>query len=288
MPDDIDGLPSTHFRDFLPVDEGEVLYEAEIDHGKPFRFYRFLPLCLLTPLGLTYLIPKGAAAITAVCTCDEACCWLRKEYSTRSFYRVHANRIVFNSPTARLFGCCGCGSWNADNVKTHPFDRGAFGFSSVPCGTIQHLCCCWPLYGGTVARHRCQCNGPLYNRMCTDCGGWWCDEWLCKIWLCTYRYYNLADPDEVAFASSIALQAYFEGRKITARDMELCLDFWKTNISQQADPIARKRHVCCEPYFVPWVSCACCYAMTHPRRSIPFGEEETTDELREVRRVYML
>lgn len=36
--------------------------------------------------------------------------------------------------------------------------------------TINYLCCIWPVYGETLARQRCQCNGPLWNRMFTDCG----------------------------------------------------------------------------------------------------------------------
>jgi hypothetical protein len=53
---------------------------------------------------------------------------------------------------------------------THVFDRGAFGFQKVRCLTIDYLCCIWPVYGETVARQRCECNGPLWNRMLTDCG----------------------------------------------------------------------------------------------------------------------
>jgi hypothetical protein len=96
---------------------------------------------------------------------------VRKEYSTRRWFRVYANRIETNSPHARFpFGYLGCGSWNADDVTTHVFDRGAFGFQKVRCLTIDYLCCIWPVYGETVARQRCQCNGPLWNRMLTDCG----------------------------------------------------------------------------------------------------------------------
>ena len=69
-----------------------------------------------------------------------------------------------------FFAIVGCGSWNADKIVTHPFDRGAFGFQRVHCGTCHYLLCLWPIYGGVVGRHRCQCNGPLWNRMLTDCG----------------------------------------------------------------------------------------------------------------------
>ena len=111
------------------------------------------------------------------CNCDQACLWVRKEYSTRSWYRVYTNRIEVNQPKVRIpWGCLGCGSWNADDILTHPFDRGAFGFRPIRAGELAHLCCIWPVYGGTVARQRCQCYGPLWSRM-EDCGGWWCDEW---------------------------------------------------------------------------------------------------------------
>jgi hypothetical protein len=178
-----------------------------MDIGAAFRCYRLIYFCFLSPCGLAYLSSKGILASCSMCPCDEACCYLRKEYSTRRFYRVHANRIVYNTPSIRIpWGVLGCGSWSADQVLTHPFDRGAFGFERVPSGTLDHLCCLWPVYGGTVARHRCQCNGPVWNRLGSDCcmylasmpvfvilnrmlsllygflfhlflGGWWCNEW---------------------------------------------------------------------------------------------------------------
>jgi hypothetical protein len=109
-----------------------------------------------------------------------------------------------------------------------------------------------------------------------------CDEWLCQRFLCSYRYTGLANPDEVAFSCSIALQAYFEGRKITPQDMEKCLDFWQTYISEQGNPLLIKRPVCCEPYIVPCYSGGRLYEWTHPERTNPYPEEETTDELKEV------
>jgi hypothetical protein len=120
--------------------------------------------------------------------------------------------------------------------------------------------------------------------MFTDCGGWWCDEWVCSICCCTYRYHGLADPDEVAFCSSIALQAYFEGRRITPEDMTKCLEYWRTNLSEQHDPINRKRRVCCEDYCeVPFPSGANSYEYCcHPRRRIPYNEDQVTEEVKEV------
>jgi hypothetical protein len=180
VPDDIGGMPSTHILKDLPTSQDPILYEAEIDQGQAFRCYRPIFVVLLTPCGLVYLLTKALTSSTALAslTCDEACCWLRKEYSTRTWFRIYSNRIEINGPRIRIpWGLFGCGSWNADKIMTHPFDRGAFGFRKVHCCVINYLCCAWPLYGGVVARQRCQCNGPLWNRMFTDCGGWWCDEW---------------------------------------------------------------------------------------------------------------
>lgn len=171
VPDNIDSLPSTHIHSGLQSDPGDVLYRAEIDHGKAYRCCKPALLLVTIPLCVELYVAQTACA----CCCDavrwdEACCWLRKEYSTRSFFRVHPNRIEVNEPALRFpFGLCGCGSWNADNIVAHPFDRGAFGFQSVSV-SHHHLCCLWPACGGVVARHRCQCNGPLWNRMCSDCG----------------------------------------------------------------------------------------------------------------------
>jgi hypothetical protein len=179
IPDDIAGMPSTHINAHLATDPNLVLYEAEIDQGLAFHSLRPSYALLCTPCGVLYYASKGISGqLCSTCTCDEACCWLRKEYSTRTFFRIFPNRIMVNNPRIRVpWGLLGCGSWNADHIMTHPFDRGAFGFRKVHCGVINYLCCAWPLYGGVVARQRCQCNGPLWNRMFTDCGGWWCDEW---------------------------------------------------------------------------------------------------------------
>lgn len=150
-----------------------------------------------------------------ICTsADEACCWFRKEYSTRNFYYVYSNRIVSNRPQfAFPWALCTIERWNRDHIVTHSFDRGSYGFSRVNAGTLSYCCCCWPLFGGVVARHTAACNGPIWNRMFVDCTGCWCDEWLCRMFcgLCDYHYHGLANPDEVAFASSIAVQAFFEG-----------------------------------------------------------------------------
>jgi hypothetical protein len=186
IPDDIDGLSSTHIDHRLGSDPNVLLYQAEIDHGQAFRCIRPCFACFVTPWGMIYVLSKGLSVLKCeIFTCDQALCWVRKEYSTRTWFRVYANRIEINLPKARFpFGYCGCGSWSSDNVQAHRFDRGAFGFQKVDCGIANYLCAAWPLYGGVVARQRCQCNGPLWNRMFTDCGGWWCDEWYvhyCRI-----------------------------------------------------------------------------------------------------------
>jgi hypothetical protein len=99
---------------------------------------------------------------------------------------------------------------------------------------------------------------------------------------CTFKYGGLADQDEVAFAASIALQAYFEGRTITKQDMDKCIDFWRNNIAEQTAPLERKRRVCCEPNYVPWPKCIRCHKCTHQKRDIPYADEEVTDEIKEV------
>jgi len=99
---------------------------------------------------------------------------------------------------------------------------------------------------------------------------------------CAYRYNGLANPEEAAFAASIALQAYFEGRAMTRKDLNQCIDHWKKYISQRHDPVGRKRPVCCEPFIVPIPMCTDCYRWTHPDRRIPYDEENVTEELKEV------
>ena len=179
IPLQIDGLPSTHISKHLATHPDTLLYEAEIDQGRAFRCYR--PITLLfcfPPVAIYYLTSQGFGKFLEICSaCDEACCWLRKEYSTRTWFRVYPNRIEVNNPRLRIpWGLLGCGSWNADNILTHPFDRGAFGFRPVRCGITKFLLLTWPVYGGVVARQRCPCNGSLWPRL-MDCGGWWCDEW---------------------------------------------------------------------------------------------------------------
>lgn len=177
VPDDIDGvMASPYLQQHLPSNPGPILYEAELDQGRAWRCLRpSIFVIVIYPL----LVPFAAVAYLAKnlffangFSADEICCWVRKEFATRDFYRVYSNRIEFNAAVTRIpFGYFGCGSWNADAVLTHPFDRGAFGYRRVSSGVFSYLCCLWPLYGSTVARQRCPCNGPLWD------GGWWCDEW---------------------------------------------------------------------------------------------------------------
>lgn len=106
----------------------------------------------------------------------------------------------------------------------------------------------------------------------------------CDMLCCTYRYIGLADGEEVAFASSIALQAYYEQRKLTRDDMDKCLDYWRNNISQRTS--GRKRDVCCEPYCVPCCTFERLYtSCTHCKRNIPYGGDDprNTKELQQVR-----
>lgn len=266
-----------------------LLYEAEIDQGHPFRCFNLGCLCFLWPPFWIYLATHGIKKFARELSCDEMFFWIRKEYMTRTFFRVYPNRIEVNEPSCRLFGWMGCGSWSADDILVHPFDRGAFGFRAVRCGVRSYLCCNLPVYGGTVARQRCQCNGSLWPRL-LDCGGWWCDEWLCDIWFCTYRYTGIADPEETSVAASIALQAYFEGRRIGREDMERCIEFWRNNISEMhnlGNP-SLKRDVMCEPLCIPCFICIPCHECVHPRREIPYnpGDDECTSEVVEVYKKY--
>jgi len=101
---------------------------------------------------------------------------------------------------------------------------------------------------------------------------------------CTYRYYGLADGDETAFASSLALQAYFEGRKINTEEMNQCVKYWRNNISELSDPVSRKRDVMCEPCCIPCFQGQTIYNyICNRKRSIPYGSEDArTAELKEV------
>ena len=109
---------------------------------------------------------------------------------------------------------------------------------------------------------------------------------LCSLCFCSYLYGGLAYPDEVSFACSIALQAYFEGRAITREDMDKCIQYWKDNVDEIADPVGRKRDVCCEPYCVPCCDATLCHRMVHPKREIPFADDQVTNQTREVSFVY--
>lgn len=93
-PDDRQGIPSPFVIQHLASDPGPILYQAEMDHGLAYRALRPIGCCsvLLTILN-PYRLCSGL-----LCSVDETCCWLRKEYSTRNFYYVYSNRIVTNRP----------------------------------------------------------------------------------------------------------------------------------------------------------------------------------------------
>ena len=192
-------------------------------------------------------------------------------------YQVFPNRVETNMPRLRIpFGLFGCGSWNGDSVVVNPFDRGAFGFHRVRCGALGYLCFMWPCFGEVIARQRCQWNGPLWH------GGLWCDEWPCDMLCCTYRYAGLADGDEAAFASNIALQAYFEGRKITAQDMEKCLEYWRQHVSEFYDPEGKKRGAMCEPCYVPCFPSSWFYRnLCQRQRIIPSSLDASIPQVKE-------
>jgi hypothetical protein len=96
-------------------------------------------------------------------------------------------------------------------------------------------------------------DGGVMNGKCEDCCNngnalWHTDltvfDRLCDVMCCSYHYHGIADPEETSIAASIALQAYFEGRKIDRNDMGKCVQYWRDNISEYSDPVGRKRDVC--------------------------------------------
>eukprot|EP00546_Thalassionema_frauenfeldii_P019227 CAMPEP_0178900082 /NCGR_PEP_ID=MMETSP0786-20121207/3272_1 /TAXON_ID=186022 /ORGANISM="Thalassionema frauenfeldii, Strain CCMP 1798" /LENGTH=280 /DNA_ID=CAMNT_0020571039 /DNA_START=693 /DNA_END=1536 /DNA_ORIENTATION=+ len=107
------------------------------------------------------------------------------------------------------------------------------------------------------------------------------DEWPCDIMCCSYHYKGLADPDEAAFAASICLQSYFEGRALTRDDVDKCILFWSNNISEAM--AGTTRDVCCEPHFkLPFFSGFLCYKWCcHPRRNVPYRKDNITDKLQQ-------
>lgn len=95
-------------------------YEAEIDQGHAFRCCQPWIAVLCLPAFWVWGAARGFETLLHGCSCDEVVCWLRKEYSTRNFFRVYPNRIESNVPTMRIpFGFLGCGSWNADHIVTN-------------------------------------------------------------------------------------------------------------------------------------------------------------------------
>ena len=96
---------------------------------------------------------------------------------------------------------------------------------------------------------------------------------------CTYKYSGLADGDETAFASNLALQAYFEGRTMSEEDMKQCVNYWRENVSDINSP----RGVCCEPFSIPCCSGASVYKrFCQCKRTIPKNYKKT-EELDEAR-----
>lgn len=82
VPDDINGLRSTHMHHHLASDTDTILYEGEIDHGRAFECWRPYLLCtpLFLPWILAYFVATGIQNIMASgCRFWESCCWVRKE-----------------------------------------------------------------------------------------------------------------------------------------------------------------------------------------------------------------
>ncbi len=146
IPDDVEGLPVTHIYRHLAAVPSELLYDAKVDPGTAFRCLRPIYLIYLCPPMWVYMAATGVQDVLKNFTCDQTCCWVRKEYSSRSYVRIYSNRIELNQPKLRWFGAMGCGSWNTDGITIHLFDRGAFGFRRIPI-TYHHMCCFYPVYG---------------------------------------------------------------------------------------------------------------------------------------------
>jgi hypothetical protein len=285
IPDNIDALSSTQVEDNFS--QAELLYSAEIDHGSAYKACRIFLLVAL-PCVWPMLLKKCMDAPQLMfnsCDCSPMCCWVQKEFSTRTrwgdpltcsaftalnlpyhttSYRIWSNRISITSPTTRIpWACCGCGSWNIDNSEDFMFDRGTFGFRRILWGTHLHSCCCWEIFGGVVARQRCPCNGTPCLSPVSECPGLWCDEWLCNYCGCTYYYGGLANPDEVVFASNLALQAYFEGRHINKADFDKCITIFRESQVASRTCDERSQYDCAIP------ACVQVYNYAHHRRQPP-------------------
>jgi hypothetical protein len=77
-------------------------------------------IVIFMPYFWVWAVARGLGELFKGCSCDEVVCWVRKEYSTRNFFRVYPNRIEFNEAKLRIpFGFLGCGSWNSDNITTN-------------------------------------------------------------------------------------------------------------------------------------------------------------------------
>lgn len=112
----------------------------------------------------------------------------------------------------------------------------------------------------------------------SDCGGCWCEEWVCNYCGCLFVYHGLADPDEAAFASNIALQAYFEGRKLTIQEMNKCVEYFKDLIAPKPPPPHNLRGttflfrflLAIFDFIRSVLKGEIFYRMTHPVRKNPF------------------
>lgn len=107
-----------------------------------------------------------------------------------------------------------------------------------------------------------------------------------------YIYHGLADPDEASFASNIALQAYFEGRKLTHEEMNKCVQYYQEHIVPKPPPPRdlRKtswlfRFLLAVLDFVRSVlKGEVVYRMTHPVRNPPY--KSPTPETNRVYELY--
>lgn len=190
----------------------------------------FVP-CLWPIICVTPRLPGtagncGSFIYTCPCKVDQTCCWKYKNYNQRTYVIIRENAVESNYPSLRIpWGIFGCGSWQSDKVNVHYFDRGAFGFHPVRCGSSFHCCLFWDWYGEVMGRQRCPWAGVGCSKsQFTNRFGCGCDSLLMGLLLMWWHYPGLDNAKEASAAADVALQAYFEEKKLTMEEYDRLLD----------------------------------------------------------------
>eukprot|EP00958_Prasinococcus_capsulatus_P002739 scaffold236_cov419-Prasinococcus_capsulatus_cf.AAC.25 len=238
IPLNIPSLP--HGPEYTGGRQARILYEAEM--AERFRWLGLTcPACSMPMIFFVFFcwplflavtaIPARSSFFTATwvhicCHLDQICCFKSKGYHQRTYLYVKENGIEFNYPVCRFpWNCFGCGSWNQDAVRVHHFDRGAFGFRKLHCGSVYHALFFWSCFGEVMGRQRCPWSGPCWRKSeWTGRYGCCCDCWLCSLCGCNWHYGGLANAEEVSAAADVALQAYFDNVKLTHEQYDKLLD----------------------------------------------------------------